>query len=118
MSVETYKGSCQCGAVSYEVDADLDKTVSCNCSRCRRLGSILTFVSPASFRMNSGEGAMTEYQFNRHMIHHMFCSTCGIQSFAHGKGPGGAEMIAVNARCLEGVDPDKLHPKKVDGASF
>lgn len=118
MSVQTYKGSCQCGAVRFDVEADLDKTVSCNCSRCGRLGSILTFVAPGSFRLTSGEGEMSEYQFNRHMIHHMFCSTCGIQSFSRGKGPGGAEMIAVNARCLEGVDSDKLHPKKVDGASF
>ena len=54
------------------------------------------------FKLLSGEGATTEYQFNKHVIHHLFCSTCGIQSFAHGKGPDGIEMVAINARCLEG----------------
>ena len=58
---------------------------------------------------------MTEYQFNKHNIHHLFCATCGIQSFAHGKGPGGAEMVAVNVRCLDGVEVDALTVKKVDG---
>jgi len=118
MGVQTYKGSCHCGAVSYEVEADLDKTVSCNCSRCGRLGSILTFSPVGSFRLLSGDGEMTEYQFNKHVIHHMFCSTCGIQTFARGTGRDGSEMIAVNARCLDGVDPDSLNPKKVDGRSF
>jgi len=38
---KTYTGSCQCGAVRYEVAADIEKVISCNCSRCRRLGSLL-----------------------------------------------------------------------------
>ena len=118
MSVQTYTGSCQCGAVRYEVDADLDNTLSCNCSRCGRLGSILAFSPKDAFRLVSGEENMTEYQFNRHVIHHMFCSTCGIQSFSRAKGPDGQEMVAVNARCLDGVDVDNLNPKKVDGRNF
>lgn len=118
MSVQNYKGGCQCGAVRYEVDADIDKTVSCNCSRCGRLGSILTFSPAESFRLLSGEGNMTDYQFNKHVIHHLFCTTCGIESFARAQGPDGKEMVAVNVRCLDGVDADSLHPKKVDGRSF
>jgi hypothetical protein len=34
-----------------------------------------------------------------------------------GKGPGSAEMVAVNVRCLDGVDVDTLKVKKVDGRS-
>lgn len=118
MGVQTYQGGCQCGAVRYEVETDLDNTISCNCSRCGRLGSILSFSPKDSFRLLSGEGKTTEYQFNKHVIHHMFCSTCGIQSFARGIGRDGTEMIAINARCLDGVEPDMLSPQKVDGRSF
>jgi hypothetical protein len=117
MSMQTYRGGCQCGAVRYEVVADLDNTIACNCSRCGRLGSILAFAPAANFTLLSGEDAMTEFQFNKHVIHHLFCSTCGIQSFARGRTPDGAEMIAINARCLEGVDPDALSPRKFDGRS-
>jgi hypothetical protein len=92
--------------------------MACNCSRCARLGSLLAFVPAADFKLISGEGATTEYQFNRHVIHHLFCATCGIQSFARGRGPGGVEMAAINARCLEDVDPSTLKVKHVDGRSF
>lgn len=115
---QTYTGGCQCGKVRYEVSADLGEVMSCNCSRCGRLGWLISFVPASDFNLLSGEGGTTNYQFNKHHIHHRFCSTCGIQSFAQGKGPGGAEMVAINARCLDGVDPSVLKVKMVDGRSF
>jgi len=118
MVAKAYSGSCQCGAVRYEATVDLDNTISCNCSRCGRLGSILTFTPEENFNLVGGEDHLTEYLFNRHAIRHLFCRVCGIQSFARGSTPDGKAMIAVNARCLEGVDPDALDPRKVDGKSF
>jgi hypothetical protein len=113
----TYSGGCQCGAVRYEVSADIKEVISCNCSRCRRLGSLLAFAPAADFRLIKGEGATTEFQFNKHRIHHLFCTTCGIQSYARGKGPNDAEMVAINVRCLDDVDPDSFAVKKFDGRS-
>lgn len=112
-----YQGSCQCGSIAYEVDADLDQTMICNCSRCQRLGLVLTMVPKSEFRLTR-DGPVTEYLFNRKAIHHRFCPTCGVESYAIGKGPDGAEMVAVNVNCLDGVDPRALHSKAVDGASF
>jgi hypothetical protein len=113
-----HTGGCQCGNVRYEVQADITEVLSCNCSRCGRLGSLLAFVPTSNFKLLKGEGATTEYQFNRHNIHHLFCSTCGIQSFARGKRPDGTEMIAINTRCIDDIDLDKLTVKHVDGKSF
>jgi len=48
-------------------------------------------------------------------VHHLFCSTCGVRSFGRGTEPGGRAMVAINARCLEGVDPARLDIKFVDG---
>ncbi len=117
---QTYTGGCQCGKVRYDVTLDLSNpVVACNCSRCGRLGSLLTFAPVSDFKLLSGEGDLTDYQFNKHLIHHLFCSTCGIESFARGKRPtDGADVVAVNARCLDGVDVDGLEVKKVDGRSF
>lgn len=117
MAVQHYSGGCQCGAVRYEVDVDLDHTVTCNCSRCRRLGSILAFAPASAFRLLSGEGKASEYLFNTRKIHHLFCATCGIESFASAAAPDGSDMVAVNARCLDGVDLKSLHPIEYDGAS-
>jgi hypothetical protein len=113
----TYRGSCHCGAVTYEATANLAQVISCNCSRCQRLGSLLTFVATDQFKLLSGEDAQTEYRFNTRTIAHLFCKTCGIESFARGKKPDGTEMVAVNVRCLEGVEPDQLTVKKFDGRS-
>src|ERR1700747_191740 len=41
---QTYSGGCQCGAVRYEVAADIRQVISCNCSRCSRLGLLLAFA--------------------------------------------------------------------------
>src|SRR3954469_21049226 len=89
-SMSTYKGSCHCGNVQYEVTVDLTKPViTCNCSICSRKGTMLTFVPAEQFKLLKGENAQTDYQFNKKHIHHLFCSTCGIASFANGVGPNG-----------------------------
>ena len=70
------------------------------------------------FKLLAGKDATTDYQFNKKNIHHLFCSKCGVRSYATGTGPGGAPMRAINVRCLEGVDLDALNPTKVDGKSY
>jgi len=113
-----YEGSCHCGNVKYEVNADLSgMLITCNCSICSRTGAVLTFVPRSEFKLLQGEEAVTDYQFNKKSIHHYFCSTCGIRSYAYGEMPDGTEMAAINVRCLEGVDATKLQPQHFDGAS-
>ena len=34
--IQTYSGSCHCGEIQFEVDADLDHIRVCDCSVCRR----------------------------------------------------------------------------------
>jgi hypothetical protein len=111
------KGSCHCGAVAWEATSDLAQTIACNCSRCSRLGWTISFVPAADFKLLSGADSLTDYRFNTRNIAHLFCTTCGVESFARGKGPDGGEMVCLNLRCVEGLDPDSLAPTKVDGRS-
>ena len=114
----TYTGSCHCGAVRFEATVDLDRTGTCNCSRCSRLGWIMTFTPAEKFTLVSGGDKLTEYTFNRRVIRHLFCEVCGIEPFARGVAPGAsAETVAVNVRCLDDVDLDTLTPTKFDGKS-
>lgn len=115
---QTYTGGCQCGKVRYEAQMELGTVNACNCSRCGKLGSLFAFVPASDFALKSGEDNLTDFQFNRNAIHHLFCSTCGIESFARGKRPDGTELVAINARCLDDVDIDALEIKKVDGRSY
>ena len=112
-----YKGSCHCGKIEYRVQADLSGTLmTCNCSICKRTGAVLAFVPLAQFKLEKGDSALSDYQFGKKVIHHLFCSTCGIRSFARGTGPDGKPMVAVNVRCLEGVDVGSLKTQEFDGA--
>ena len=118
MSVQ-YTGGCQCGKVRYEAQLDINEVLSCNCSRCGRLGALFAFAPASQFKLIQGADDLTTYEFNRHTIQHKFCSTCGIQSFAMGKHPKtGDLMAAVNVRCLDGVDADQFKVRKVDGRSL
>jgi hypothetical protein len=119
MSAELYHGGCQCGAVRFSVRLDLEKPgATCNCSRCRRLGWILHFAPRADFTLETGEGALTEFRFNREKIAHLFCKTCGIECFSFAERPDGTPTVAVNARTLDGVDATKLETTFFDGASM
>jgi hypothetical protein len=116
---QTYSGGCQCGKVRYEVQLDIGEVIACNCSRCRRTGSLLAFAPAGQFKLISGDDDLTTYEFNRRLIRYTFCSTCGIQSFAIGKHPKtGAEIAGINVRCLDDVDVDTLKVRKFDGRSL
>jgi len=117
MSSQKHEGSCQCGAVEFEADVDLEATITCNCSRCQRLGVVLAFTPRAMFALKSGEANLAEYTFNKHHIKHKFCKTCGVQPFAFAEGKDGTPMAAVNVNCLHDVDPRTLTPHHVDGRS-
>jgi hypothetical protein len=113
-----FSGSCHCGKVAFTVDADPPtQAISCNCSHCRRKGFLLSFYPPEQFRLERGEDDLESYFFNRHLIEHQFCTTCGCEPFANGKGPDGKPMQAINLRCAESIDLDALTIQPYDGAS-
>jgi hypothetical protein len=112
---DTHTGGCHCGRVRYEVGTDLSMVVECNCSHCSKRGLLLTFVTPENFTLVSGADALDDYQFNKKMIHHLRCPDCGIESFARGRNRDGKEMIAVNVRCLDGVEIGALKLTPING---
>ena len=107
---KTYHGSCHCGAIRYEADIDLSKgTLKCNCSICTKARSWIAMAKPEDFRLLAGEGDLTDYQFGRKRIHHLFCRHCGIHAFGWADSPdSGGKSYAVNVMCLDNVEPDEL----------
>jgi hypothetical protein len=115
----TYTGGCHCGAVRYRVTTKpIERAMACNCSICSKTGTILTFVPASQFQLERGQEGLTDYQFAKKRIHHLFCARCGIRSFARGIAPGGAEMVAVNVRCLDALDLASVKVEPFDGRSL
>lgn len=81
------------------------------------MGFVLSFAPAADFQLSSGADALTEYRFGSKTIRHLFCRTCGVESFAEGTMPDGSAVVAVNVNCLDGVNPRELKSHHVDGKS-
>jgi len=109
-----YAGGCHCGAVRYRVKAKLEGAITCNCSICSKTGTMLTFVPAQQFQLLSGEESLTDYQFGKKSIHHLFCQRCGIRSFARGQMRDGSPIAAINVRCLDSVELEEVPTKKFD----
>jgi hypothetical protein len=123
-ATRTYRGSCHCGAVRFEVDADLDHVRSCDCSICRKRGALIHRVDADRFRLLTPLDALTLYQWHTRTAEDYFCPTCGILPFRRPRHRTSGEVDAgapeftgwsVNVRCLEGVDLDAIPVKRVYG---
>lgn len=113
-----HSGSCHCGAVKFTAQGTLEQAIECNCSHCSRKGLLLWFVPRSAFAVTTGQEKLVTYTFNKHVIRHQFCSVCGCQPFSLGQSPEGAEMAAVNVRCLEGVELETVQRVPVNGRDF
>lgn len=114
MNEATYTGTCHCGAVRFRVITDLSAAGRCNCSYCKRRGSILHQVPADNFILDTGEDNLSTYG-NRDFSKHFFCSTCGIHCFTRSHFEE-HEFVVVNLGCLDDVDYDNLNPPLFDGA--
>ena len=110
--MKTYTGSCHCGAVAFEAEADLEHVLICNCSHCHKKGFILNFIDNDKFTLLRGADNLGEYFFNKKSIRHLFCKTCGVQAYAEGVT---FPKIALNVRCLDGVDIYSMKPELFNG---
>ena len=116
--LETYRGSCHCGVVSFEAELDLEQpSFRCNCSICRRTRFWAAVAKPDQFRLLTGEAELTKYRFNTGHNHHFFCRTCGVRAFGVGNETPIGPMVGVNIGCLEISDEQmsRIPVVRIDG---
>ena len=115
----TFKGSCHCGAVRFEVrnQEELRDLMRCNCSLCRRRGAIMATAQLEDLVITEGENKLSLYQWNTKIARHYFCSVCGI--YTHHQRRRFPDQVGFNVACLEGIDLDTLgEVKLIDGRQF
>jgi hypothetical protein len=112
------RGSCHCGKIAYRADVLPTEAIECNCSICRKRGSVLAAVAPEQFHLETPRDDIAVYMFNHHVIRHSFCKTCGCAPFAEGTAPGGQAMVMLNLRCADDLDLATLKIGQFDGASL
>lgn len=101
----THRLTCHCRGVQLELDLPdgLVDLRHCNCSMCRRKGTVMASVPLQHLRIVSGRELLQEYRFNTRTAEHYFCSRCGI--YTHHRRRSKPNQYGYNVGCLEGVDP-------------
>ncbi len=101
------KLKCHCGLIEAEINIDnLNKILRCNCSLCKRKGSIMSMVKNEDFKVVKGEENLRLYQFHTNVAKHFFCSNCGI--YTHHNPRSNPSMTGFNVGCIDEIDSFKL----------
>src|SRR4051794_17702306 len=108
---KTYSGSCHCGDVRFEVDADLDHVRDCDCSICKKRGALihLGFARslPASDPFRESDALHVSHAHSERLL------LSSMRHLAFRRPRTAPEVWAVNVRCLEGVDLNTVSVKQV-----
>jgi hypothetical protein len=74
-------GECNCGAVQFEIDADLAGVFVCHCSICRRFtgsnGIAVVLVANEQFRWRRGQEFIATWKKPATQWQGWFCKVCG-----------------------------------------
>lgn len=111
-----YSGSCHCGAVRFEIEADITDIYTCDCSLCRKKNALMTSVHESKFTLLAGEEKLSLYQWNTRVARHYFCSVCGVYPFH--KKRSMPDHYGINVQCLADFDPSMLPVRRADGRTM
>jgi hypothetical protein len=114
--LQTYRGTCHCGAVQFEVETDFPELTMCHCSICKKKNALMVKVHESKFKLLAGADSLTEYQFHTKTARHFFCKVCGIYAF-HRKRVT-PDNLGINVYCLEGFKPDGIPVRQAVGAAM
>lgn len=96
------KGTCHCEKVNWRYSGELESATACNCTICRRYGSLWAYGYCGEEIEVSGE--VSKYRRGR-SIDFNFCSNCGCLAYyqSQAKDEKGRLRTAVNLRMV--TDP-------------
>ncbi len=94
-------GSCHCGAVRIEVPNAPEWVASCNCSICRKLGSLVAYYADDGNVRVTGETVAYIWGDRMIALHHCPVCACFTDWRSTGESYG---RVGVSARLLDGFE--------------
>ena len=107
---------CHCGRVNLEIQDPPEEVTDCNCSLCRRDGTLWAYYAPDKVRVLPPDAPTDVYVWGARTIETHRCRECGCVSHWVATDPGERDRMGVNARLM---DPEVLAGARVrhlDGA--
>ena len=97
--------TCHCKKVQLELKLEkgIEELVRCNCSLCKRRGSIMAKIKLKNLKVIKGKDYLSVYKFGekRH-AEHFFCKICGI--YTHHRSYTNPENYEFNVACIDNID--------------
>jgi hypothetical protein len=69
--------TCHCGAVRLSIPRAPDTLTNCDCSICRRYGTLWAYYTKDEVEVIAGPGVTERCAWGRKSIHFVRCATCG-----------------------------------------
>jgi len=107
-------GSCHCGRVTLELAGSPVEAAECNCSLCRRLGTVWHYCAPEHL---SVEGETAGYVQGDRTLTTWHCPTCASVTHWTALDPD-YSRVGVNLRMFDPAIWSGLPRRLIDGASF
>jgi len=102
------KLTCHCGEVEIQINLrdNIDKLMRCNCSMCKRKGTMVTTINKEDLKIVKGKDKIKTYQFNTGVAKHHFCSECGIHT--HNLRRSNPNTFGINVGCIDEIRNNEL----------
>ena len=108
--------TCHCGAVRLQIPRKPRTLTDCNCSICRRYGTLWAYYKASAVRVVSRRGATTSYRWGDKTIDFVRCNTCGCVTHWRGIRKRPNSFVGVNASNLDAEAIRSVRVRKFDGA--
>ena len=107
------EATCHCGAVKLEVESAPTQLTSCNCSICRKLGTLWCYYAPAQVRVT---GPTATYRWGDKTLDLHRCLTCGCTTHWSSLDPT-YDRMGVHARLMDPAIIADVRVRRLDGAN-
>jgi hypothetical protein len=116
-TTKTLRGSCHCGAVKFEVEADPGQGASrCNCSVCTKLGALGSIVKPEAFMLLTPEAELGVYEWGAKISKRYFCKACATHCFGRGHlAEVGGDYVSFSYNAIDDFEVSDLAVVHWDG---
>tara|TARA_Y100000741_G_C17805802_1_gene376010 strand:- start:75 stop:440 length:366 start_codon:yes stop_codon:yes gene_type:complete len=104
--IETLTCHCKEIQIKLILNNGLEELTRCNCSFCKKRGSIMAKIKLSDLRITRGADKLKLYKFGKNKAEHFFCSKCG--TYTHHKSYTNPENYEFNVACLDNVDTFKF----------
>jgi hypothetical protein len=109
-----YTGTCHCGALRIEVPRKPRTITDCNCSICRRYGTLWAYYKANTVRVSGRR--KHSYSWGNKSLRFVRCANCGCISHWERAKPRKDSYVGINWRNFAPGMLDNVRVRQLDGA--